>query len=85
MVQGLPRTRGLQLTLAGVLAESSNIGTVLASEKIGGKKLYEYLKKFGVGEPTGLDLPGEQTGYIPPPEEWSDTTFPTLAFGQECR
>ena len=73
---------GLQLTLAGVLAESSNIGTVLASEKIGGKKLYEYLKKFGVGEPTGLDLPGEQTGYIPPPEEWSDTTFPTLAFGQ---
>ena len=73
---------GLQLTLAGVLAESSNIGTVLAAEKIGGKKLYEYLKAFGVGEPTGLDLPGEQTGYVPHPKEWSDTTFPTLAFGQ---
>lgn len=73
---------GLQLTLAGILAESSNIGTVLASEKIGGKKLYEYLKRFGVGEPTGLDFPGEQTGYVPEPSEWSDTTFPTLAFGQ---
>ena len=73
---------GLQLTLAGVLAESSNIGTVLAADKIGGKKLYEYLKRFGVGQPTGLDYPGEQTGYVPPPEEWSDTTFPTLAFGQ---
>ncbi len=73
---------GLQLTLAGILAESSNIGTVLASEKIGGKKLYEYLKKFGVGEPSGLDFPGEQTGYVPEPADWSDTTFPTLAFGQ---
>lgn len=73
---------GLQLTLAGVLAESSNIGTVLAAEKIGGKKLHEYLKRFGVGEPTGLDFPGEQTGYVPHPDEWSDTTFPTLAFGQ---
>lgn len=73
---------GLQLTLAGVLAESSNIGTVLAADKIGGKKLYEYLKRFGVGEPTGLDFPGEQTGYVPAPEDWSDTTFPTLAFGQ---
>jgi cell division protein FtsI (penicillin-binding protein 3) len=72
----------LNMTLAGVLAESSNLGTILASEKIGGDKLYEYLKGFGVGEPSGLQAPGEQNGYIIPPDEWSATTFPTLAFGQ---
>jgi cell division protein FtsI (penicillin-binding protein 3) len=72
----------LNLTLAGVLAESSNIGTILAAETIGGKKLYRYLKAFGVAEPTGLDFPGTQIGYVPAPKDWSDTTFPTLAFGQ---
>lgn len=73
---------GLNLTLAGVLAESSNIGTILAAEKMGGKKLYRYLKGFGVGEPLGLEYPGTQTGYVPAPKDWSDTSFPTLAFGQ---
>ncbi len=53
----------LHLTLAGIMAESSNIGTILASERIGGRKLYKYLKKFGIGEPTGLNFPGESTGY----------------------
>ena len=72
----------LNMTLAGVLAESSNIGTILAAEKMGGKKLYKYLKAFGVGEPTGLEYPGAQSGYIPAPKDWSDTSFPTLAFGQ---
>ncbi|MSX44147.1 MAG: cell division protein, partial [Actinobacteria bacterium] len=43
----------LHLTLAGVLAKSSNIGTILASETIGQEKLYEYLKKFGIGQSTG--------------------------------
>lgn len=71
-----------QLTLAGVLAESSNIGTILASEEIGGRKLYDYLKAYGVGEPSGVDYPGAQTGYVPAPSDWSDSTFPTLAFGQ---
>ncbi|MDP1878716.1 MAG: penicillin-binding protein 2 [Actinomycetota bacterium] len=72
----------LKLTLAGIMAKSSNLGTILASERIGGKKLYKYLKKFGIGEPTGLDFPGESTGYVPPHSEWSPTSFPTIAFGQ---
>ena len=72
----------LRLTLAGIMAESSNIGTILASERIGGRKLYKYLKKFGIGEPTGLDFPGEATGYVPPHADWSPTSFPTIAFGQ---
>ena len=75
----------LRLTLAGVLAKSSNIGTILASESIGEKKLYEYLQKFGVGQSTGMNFPGESNGKLPDinnENEWSDTTFPTLAFGQ---
>lgn len=73
---------GLDLTLAGIMAKSSNIGTILASERIGGKKLYKYAKKFGIGEPTGLNFPGEANGYIPPHDKWSPTSMPTIAFGQ---
>ncbi len=72
----------LKLTLNGVLARSSNIGTILAAQKIGGPKLYSYLKKFGIGEPTGLHFPGESRGYVPPPAKWSATSFGTIAFGQ---
>jgi cell division protein FtsI (penicillin-binding protein 3) len=72
----------LKLTLNGVLAKSSNIGTILAAEKIGGDTLYSYLKKFGIGEPTGLRFPGESEGYVPPPSKWSATSFGTIAFGQ---
>ncbi len=72
----------LKLTLNGVLARSSNIGTILASQKIGGEKLYSYLKKFGIGERTGLQFPGENKGFVPAPKNWSATTFGTLAFGQ---
>jgi cell division protein FtsI (penicillin-binding protein 3) len=75
----------LRLTLAGVLAKSSNIGTILASESIGEKKLYEYLQKFGIGQSTGMNFPGESGGKLPDinnENEWSATTFPTLAFGQ---
>jgi cell division protein FtsI (penicillin-binding protein 3) len=70
------------LTLAGVMAKSSNIGTILAAERIGGRKLLKYLKKFGIGEPTGLRFPGEAAGYVPPHADWSATSFPTIAFGQ---
>jgi cell division protein FtsI (penicillin-binding protein 3) len=75
----------LRLTLAGVLAKSSNIGSILAAESIGEKKLYRYLQKFGVGQTTGMNFPGESPGKLPDinnENEWSATTFPTLAFGQ---
>jgi cell division protein FtsI (penicillin-binding protein 3) len=72
----------LRLTLNGVLARSSNIGTILASRKIGGEKLYSYLKKFGIGESTGLHFPGESKGFVPSPANWSATSFGTIAFGQ---
>ena len=71
-----------RLTLAGILARSSNIGTIKAAQRIGGPTLYSYLKKFGVAEPTGLRFPGESKGSIPAPAQWSGTTFPNLAYGQ---
>ena len=75
----------LHLTLNGVLAKSSNIGTIQASELIGDKKWLQYAKKFGIGQKSGLKFPGETAGLLPDrndPNQWSDTTFPTLAFGQ---
>ena len=72
----------LKLTLAGVMAKSSNMGTILAAERIGGRTLYEYLKKFGIGEETGLNFPGESSGKVPKYKDWTATSFPTIAFGQ---
>ena len=73
----------IRRTLTQVLAESSNIGTILAAEQLQDPAiLYEYLRKFGVGSPTGIDLPGESAGTVPAPADWSGTSFPTLAFGQ---
>ena len=71
------------LTYAGTIAKSSNIGTIRAAERLGNlKRLYPYLKKFGVGEPTGLGLPGEASGEILKPGDWSATTGYTTTFGQ---
>ena len=62
------------LTYAGTIAKSSNIGTIRAAERLGNlKRLYPYLKKFGIGQPTGLGLPGEESGYMLKPREWSAT------------
>ncbi|MQA83526.1 MAG: penicillin-binding protein 2 [Streptosporangiales bacterium] len=71
-----------QLTFAGVLAKSSNIGTLLTAERIGSPTLYQYLRKFGFGGPSGLGLPGESPGLLPPPEDWSASQHYTVPFGQ---
>ena len=71
-----------KLTYAGTLAKSSNIGTILAAEKMGLEKLYPYQRRFGIGTPTGLGLPGEASGAVLPPSQWSATTGYTSAFGQ---
>jgi cell division protein FtsI (penicillin-binding protein 3) len=69
-------------TLAGILAKSSNIGTVLATDRISSAVLYDYLKKFGIAEPSGLGFPGESRGLLPKLEDWTTTTRYTLPFGQ---
>jgi cell division protein FtsI (penicillin-binding protein 3) len=71
-----------QLTTSGILAVSSNTGTIKIGETISNEKLYSYLTKFGVGQKTGSGLPGESAGLMPKVENWSGTTAPTVAFGQ---
>ncbi|MFB7270172.1 peptidoglycan D,D-transpeptidase FtsI family protein [Streptomyces sp. NPDC056244] len=76
------------LTLNGVLAKSSNIGSILATGQLGktqaeaNKVLYSYLTKFGIGRPTGLDYPGETRGILAKPEDWSTSQQYTIPFGQ---
>ena len=71
------------LTLAGVIAQSSNIGTILAGEEMDEQTVYDYERKFGFGEKTGLPLPGESAGLVYPPEEYTGATQRfTVLFGQ---
>ncbi|MFE7174611.1 peptidoglycan D,D-transpeptidase FtsI family protein, partial [Streptomyces sp. NPDC057616] len=76
------------LTLNGVLAKSSNIGTILATGQLGktqaqaNRVLYSYLRKFGIGSYSGLDVPGETKGILAPPGKWSTSQQYTIPFGQ---
>jgi cell division protein FtsI (penicillin-binding protein 3) len=76
------------LTLNGVLAKSSNIGTILATGQLGktqkeaNRVLYSYLRKFGIGSHTGLGFPGETAGILAPPDTWSTSQQYTIPFGQ---
>ncbi|MDQ0388269.1 cell division protein FtsI (penicillin-binding protein 3) [Streptomyces sp. DSM 42143] len=76
------------LTLNGVLAKSSNIGTIMATGELGrtqaqaNKVLYDYLRKFGLGSYSGLGFPGETKGILAPPDQWSTSQQYTIPFGQ---
>lgn len=76
------------LTLNGVLAKSSNIGTILATGQLGRTQkeanavLYSYLRKFGLGSYSGLGLPGETKGILAEPQDWSTSQQYTIPFGQ---
>jgi cell division protein FtsI (penicillin-binding protein 3) len=71
-----------RLTFGGVLAKSSNVGTIMASERISRQTLYDFLRSFGFGAPTGVRLPGETSGMVRPPAQWSGTDRYPIAFGQ---
>ena len=72
----------IKLTLAGVLAKSSNVGTVLASDMFGPGELRSYLAKFGLGQPTNVGLGAESRGNLPDPSIWTDQTEDRITFGQ---
>ncbi|HJG92312.1 MAG TPA: penicillin-binding protein 2 [Brachybacterium massiliense] len=71
-----------QLTLAGVLKNSSNVGTVQISETLTPQVRHDYLRAFGLGEATGVELPGESSGLVHPAEDWTGRTRYTTSFGQ---
>jgi cell division protein FtsI (penicillin-binding protein 3) len=72
----------IRLTLAGVIAKSSNIGTVLAARQYQPGQLWKYLDAFGLGHRTDIGMPGETRGLLPDPSTWSELTQATVSFGQ---
>ena len=71
-----------RLTTSGILAVTSNTGSIKIGEMLSNETLYNYLTKFGIGTKTGSGLPGESNGILPKVANWSGTTAPTVAFGQ---
>lgn len=70
-------------TATGVLAKSSNVGTLMIAEnRLGPALFYDYEKRFGIGTRTGIELPGESPGILPAPDTWSGSTFGNLPIGQ---
>jgi cell division protein FtsI (penicillin-binding protein 3) len=73
---------GERYTIAGIIAHSSNIGMSQVATHISEQTQYDYLRAFGLGQPTGIGLPGELTGDLPPVSQWAGDTRYTLSFGQ---
>lgn len=71
-----------KLTFAGILGKSSNTGTVMVGEQLSKQTRYDYLRKFGMGQPTGLEFPGQTDGILHPPEDWDGRMQYTVLFGQ---
>jgi cell division protein FtsI (penicillin-binding protein 3) len=73
-----------RLTIAGILANSSNVGMVQVAQHVTKQEQYHYFRAFGLGQPTGLGLPGESTGilYTPSSQYYTDDLKDTMAFGQ---
>lgn len=71
------------LTFKEVIQKSSNVGTIMIGMKLGKERIYKYEKLLGIGEKTGIDLPGEVSGLMLPPERWSGTSLGAIPIGQE--
>ena len=72
----------LHLTMTGVLAKSSNIGTALAARHLSSQRLYDYLHRFGLGRRTELGVNGESAGVLSDPATWMQINHDNIAFGQ---
>jgi cell division protein FtsI (penicillin-binding protein 3) len=71
------------LTFRQVIGQSSNIGTMKMARRLQRKKFYEYIRNFGFGTRTGIDLPSESAGLLRHAAQWSDRSLETIAMGQE--
>ena len=72
-----------RLSFREAVAKSSDIGMIRIGQRLGREGLYRYVRSFGFGEPTGVDLPGESAGLLKPTARWSALTLPSMSFGQE--
>jgi cell division protein FtsI (penicillin-binding protein 3) len=71
------------LTFREVIEKSSNVGAIKVGQRLGKERLYDYLARFGLGSRTGVDFPGEATGLLRPPQQWSEVSLASLSIGQE--
>ncbi|HWW60783.1 MAG TPA: penicillin-binding transpeptidase domain-containing protein, partial [Thermoanaerobaculia bacterium] len=71
------------MTFEDVMVHSSNVGAVRVAMALGDRRFYSYMRKFGFGERTGLQLPGEATGMLKRTERWSQVSGPSMSIGQE--
>ncbi|MDO9100132.1 MAG: penicillin-binding protein 2 [Caldisericota bacterium] len=70
------------MDLYHMLQYSSNVGFAQLGMKIGASRFFACIQQYGFGKKTGIDLPGEESGIVPPLAQWSKTTLPTMSFGQ---
>ncbi|MGH9746682.1 MAG: penicillin-binding transpeptidase domain-containing protein [Candidatus Acidiferrales bacterium] len=71
------------LSVQEVLAHSSDVGSIKIALRLGAPKFYETIRAFGFGQPTGIELPGENRGLLRPVENWTASSIGSIAIGQE--
>jgi len=71
------------LSVADILAESSDVGAIKVALRLGDERLYKYIRAFGFGQQTGIELPGETRGMTKPVERWSKVSIGAISMGQE--
>lgn len=71
------------LNVAQILAESSDVGAIKIALRLQAARFYDYIRAFGFGEPTGVDLPGESKGLLRPVRDWGSFSIGSISMGQE--
>jgi cell division protein FtsI (penicillin-binding protein 3) len=71
------------LSVAGILANSSDVGAIKVALRLGSPRFYDVIRAFGIGQPTGIALPGENRGLLRPLKNWSANSIGSVAMGQE--
>ena len=71
------------LSVSDIIAESSDVGAIKIAMRLGNDRFYKYIRAFGFGQPTGIELPGETRGMTKPVERWSKISFASISMGQE--
>ncbi|MDR7420133.1 MAG: penicillin-binding protein 2 [Armatimonadota bacterium] len=69
-------------TLRDIIRNSSNVGAAMVATRLGAEAFHATIRRLGFGLPTGLELPGEAAGLVPPPEQWGGAKLQTIGFGQ---
>jgi cell division protein FtsI (penicillin-binding protein 3) len=72
----------IDFTVTGILAKSSNVGAIMLARQVGDEKLEEYLRAFGIGSKTGIELPGESAGILEDSADWTKSRAANIPIGQ---